>query len=185
MPSRYSSTEAPQTFYFLQIKLIEDTYATGGVCGKCLFWRFASAITWGNFFVHGKSVAHLIESGTWMPVLGANLTDALFPHIVHGFRGISLPIATYHVRKDLSFPPAYPDMSILFFQNPPWQTISLTNSGEKEYGGLIFDVMKYLGRKLNFTFTVLSPTTNRTIKFTRNETAANVVKLHIQSSDFT
>lgn len=31
--------------------------------------------------------------------MGANLTDALFPHVTHGFRGISLPVATYHVRK--------------------------------------------------------------------------------------
>ncbi|XP_077271963.1 LOW QUALITY PROTEIN: ionotropic receptor 93a [Temnothorax americanus] len=134
----------------IKIKLMDDIFATGGVCGKCLFWRFSSAITWGNFFAHGKNVAHLIDSGTWMPVLGANLTDALFPNVAHGFRGISVPVATYH--------------------NPPWQVISLSNSGEKEYGGLVFDVMKYLGRKLNFTFTVLSPASNRTIKSTRNET---------------
>lgn len=72
------------------------------MCGKCLFWRFASAITWGNFFTHGKNVAHLIDSGTWVPAMGANLTDALFPHVAHGFRGISLPVATYHVCEDLS-----------------------------------------------------------------------------------
>ncbi|KYN41871.1 Glutamate receptor delta-2 subunit [Trachymyrmex septentrionalis] len=139
---------------FELIQLIKDTFSTSSVCGKCLFWRFASAITWGNFFAHGKNVAHLIESGTWIPILGANFTDVLFPHVVHGFRGISVPIATYH--------------------NPPWQTVSLTNSGKKEYGGLLFDVVKYLGKKLNFTYNVLSPAINRT-KFTRNATAANVV----------
>ncbi|KYN11033.1 Glutamate receptor delta-2 subunit [Trachymyrmex cornetzi] len=139
---------------FELIQLIEDTFSTSGVCGKCLFWRFASAITWGNFFVHGKNVAHLIESGTWIPILGANFTDVLFPHVVHGFRGINVPIATYH--------------------NPPWQTISLTNSGEKEFGGLLFDVVKYLGKKLNFTYNVLSPAIDQT-KFTRNTTVANVV----------
>ncbi|XP_011865667.1 PREDICTED: glutamate receptor ionotropic, delta-2-like isoform X2 [Vollenhovia emeryi] len=139
----------------INIKLIEDTFATGGVCGKCLVWRFASGITWGNFFSRGKNVAHLIESGTWMPVLGANLTDALFPHVAHGFRGISVPVATYH--------------------NPPWQTIQLSKTGEKEYDGLVFDVVKYLGRKLNFTYTVISPASNRTVKFTRNETIADVV----------
>lgn len=95
-------TEASQTLYFLQIRLIEENFATGGLCGKCLFWRIASAITWGNFFTHGKNIAHLIETGTWMPVLGANLTDAIFPHVTHGFRGISLPVATYHVRKAYS-----------------------------------------------------------------------------------
>ncbi|XP_012536819.1 ionotropic receptor 93a isoform X2 [Monomorium pharaonis] len=139
----------------IRMKLEDETFATGGICGKCLFWRFASAITWGNFFLHDKNAAHLIDSGTWMPGLGLNLTDALFPHVVHGFRGINLPVATYH--------------------NPPWQTISLTKSGEKEYGGLVFDVIKYLGQKLNFTYTVLSPTSNRTIKFTRNDTAVDVV----------
>ncbi|EFN86026.1 Glutamate receptor delta-2 subunit [Harpegnathos saltator] len=138
----------------IQIKLTDDTFASGGGCGKCLFWRFASAITWGNFFLRGKNIAHLIDSGMWIPSLGANLTDVIFPHISHGFRGISLPVATYH--------------------NPPWQSISLTNSGEKEYGGLIFDVIKYLGKKLNFTYTVLSPTSNRTVKFTQNETQADV-----------
>ncbi|XP_039311074.1 ionotropic receptor 93a-like [Solenopsis invicta] len=135
----------------IRIKLIDENFATGGVCGKCLFWRFASAITWGNFFLHSKNVAHLIESGTWIPGLGLNLTDEIFPHVVHGFRGISLPIATYN--------------------NPPWQTISLNNAGEKEYGGLVFDVIKYLGKKLNFTYTVLTPASNRAVKFIRNETA--------------
>ncbi|KAL0103140.1 hypothetical protein PUN28_017458 [Cardiocondyla obscurior] len=139
----------------INVKLIESA-DTGGICGKCLCWRFASAITWGNFFVHGKNVAHLIDSGTWMPFLGANLTDAIFPHVVHGFRGISVPIATYH--------------------NPPWQIISLSSSGVKEYGGLVFDVIKYLARKMNFTYTVLSPANNRTVvKFIRNETATDVV----------
>ncbi|EZA54910.1 ObirIr93a [Ooceraea biroi] len=139
----------------IRIKLIENTLASGGVCGKCLFWQFASAITWGNFFVHGKSTAHLIDSGTWMPTLGANLTDVIFPHVAYGFRGIKLPIATYH--------------------NPPWQTISLSNTGEKEYGGLVFDVVKYLGKKLNFTYSILSPMSNRTVKFTHNETQVDVI----------
>lgn len=182
MPSRVSLTEAPHTLYFLQIKLIDENFATGGVCGKCLFWKIASAITWGNFFIHGKNVAHLIDSGMWMPGLGANLTDAMFPHVAHGFRGISVPVATYHVCKDL-FPLSVIERvvkSVLSFQNPPWQTVSLTNAGEKEYGGLIFDVIKYLGKKLNFTYTVLSPASNRTVKFTRNETTIDVVKLYIR-----
>ncbi|XP_072742853.1 ionotropic receptor 93a isoform X1 [Anoplolepis gracilipes] len=139
----------------IKTKLVQDTYSTGGICGRCLFWRFASAITWGSFFVHGKSSAHLIDSGTWTPTLGMNLTDVIFPHIVHGFRGINLPIATYH--------------------NPPWQIISLTNSGKKEYGGLIFDIVKYLARKLNFTYSVFSPASNRTIMFTQNTTNVNMV----------
>ncbi|XP_020296775.1 ionotropic receptor 93a-like [Pseudomyrmex gracilis] len=138
----------------IRITLVGDTFVGSGVCSRCLFWQFASAITWGNFFVHGKNTAHLIDSGTWIPTLGINLTDVIFPHIAHGFRGISLPIATYH--------------------NPPWQTVTLSVSGEKQYGGLVFDVVKYLARRLNFTYTVLSPASNRTIKYTHNETEADV-----------
>lgn len=89
-----------RNFFFLQTKLAQDIFATGGICGKCLFWRFASAITWGNFFVRGKSTAHLIDSGSWIPTLGMNLTDVIFPHVVQGFRGINLPIATYHVSNE-------------------------------------------------------------------------------------
>lgn len=63
----------------------------------------------------------------------------------------------------------------VLFQNPPWQTISLSNSGEKEYGGLVFDVIKYLGKKMNFTYSVLSPESNRTIKFTQNKTKTDMV----------
>ncbi|XP_050459393.1 ionotropic receptor 93a-like [Cataglyphis hispanica] len=140
---------------YIKTKLVQDTFATGGTCGRCLFWRIASAITWGNFFDRGKNNAHLIDTGSWCPTLGMNLTDVIFPHVAHGFRGINLPIATYH--------------------NPPWQTISLSNSGEKEYGGLIFDVIKYLGKKMNFTYSVLSPESNRTIKFTQNKTKTDMV----------
>jgi len=67
---------------------------------------------------------------------------------------------------------------IVHFQNPPWQTISLSRTGKKEYGGLIFDVVKYLGKKLNFTYNILSPASNRTIKFTQNETEIDVVRLN-------
>jgi len=67
---------------------------------------------------------------------------------------------------------------IVYFQNPPWQIISLSNTGEKEYGGLIFDVVKYLGKKLNFTYNILTLATNRTIKFTQNETEIDVVRLN-------
>lgn len=62
-------------------------------------------------------------------------------------------------------------------QNPPWQTVSLKNNGEKEYGGLIFDVVRYLGKKLNFTYTILNPMSNGTIKSTQNETDVDVVKI--------
>lgn len=34
---------------------------------------------------------------TWEPTNGVLANDSLFPHISHGFRGKTLPIATYHV----------------------------------------------------------------------------------------
>jgi len=72
----------------------------------------------------------------------------------------------------------YNEKLIVYFQNPPWQTVTLSNTGEKEYGGLIFDVVKYLGKKLNFTYNIFSPANNRTIKFTQNETEIDVVRLN-------
>lgn len=52
----------------------------------------------------------------------------------------------------------------------------LSSSGKKEYGGLVFDAINYLARKLNFTYTVLSPASNRTLKFKQNETQDDVVR---------
>lgn len=82
-----------------QMYLSEDAFDSGNECGRCLLWRFSSSITWGNFFAHGKNMAHLLDIGTWTPRFGVNLTDVVFPHIAHGFRGINLPIATYHVGR--------------------------------------------------------------------------------------
>lgn len=55
-----------------------------------------------------------------MPGLGANLTDVLFPHMVYGFRGINVPLATYHVCKDLFFSPCdreRPDVDFLLLES--------------------------------------------------------------------
>lgn len=37
---------------------------------------------------------------TWEATNGILANDSLFPHISHGFRGKTLPIATYHVCRD-------------------------------------------------------------------------------------
>lgn len=39
----------------------------------------------------------LISNGMWRPFEGLTMTDALFPHISHGFRGRTFHIVTYHV----------------------------------------------------------------------------------------
>ncbi|XP_053999997.1 ionotropic receptor 93a [Hylaeus anthracinus] len=113
-------------------------------CRMCLLWRFSSSITWGNFFPREKNIAHLLDVGTWSPKFGVDLTDALFPHIDHGFRGIAIPITTYH--------------------NPPWQIISVSSTGKATYDGLIFDVVNYLSKKLNFTFNVIVPEMDKIAK---------------------
>ncbi|XP_026674967.1 ionotropic receptor 93a [Ceratina calcarata] len=132
----------------VRLFLSQDTSHSKDGCNRCLLWRFTSSITWGNYFSHNKmdELVRLLDIGTWTPGLGINLTDVIFPHIAHGFRGIRLPIATYH--------------------NPPWQIISVSKTGQKSYDGLIFDVLNHLGKKLNFTYTVIAPdvTTSQTSK---------------------
>ncbi|OXU22666.1 hypothetical protein TSAR_016242 [Trichomalopsis sarcophagae] len=95
-------------------------------CGKCVNWRFSSAITWGTSFAsseekqrresaekrrredskrHGEDdqvakslgVGELLDAGTWSPGPGVNMSEPLFPHVKHGFRGRSLPVSTFHV----------------------------------------------------------------------------------------
>ncbi|XP_076242368.1 ionotropic receptor 93a [Calliopsis andreniformis] len=134
----------------IKINLFQNEFAIEAFCRECLLWKFSSSITWGNFFAHHSNVAHLLDIGTWTPGSGINLTDVLFPHIAHGFRGITLPITTYH--------------------NPPWQIISVSKTGVKTYEGLMFDVVKYLGKKLNFTYTVITPEMNKAI------TSANITR---------
>nr|XP_034179469.1 ionotropic receptor 93a-like isoform X2 [Osmia lignaria]XP_034179470.1 ionotropic receptor 93a-like isoform X2 [Osmia lignaria] len=121
----------------VRIHLSQSIFDSEAVCGRCPLWKFASSLTWGNFFSHDKNVAHLLDIGTWTLAFGVNLTDVIFPHVAHGFRGINLPITTYH--------------------NPPWQVISTSESGERSYEGLVFDVINHLSKKLNFTFTVITP----------------------------
>lgn len=43
------------------------------------------------------ALAELIDVGSWRPSDGCTLKDVLFPHVVHGFRGRTLPMISYHV----------------------------------------------------------------------------------------
>ncbi|XP_015173343.1 PREDICTED: uncharacterized protein LOC107064804 [Polistes dominula] len=122
---------------YIDAQFVEKSHESDRKCGNCLVWKISSAITWGTYFVHYRKSAILIESGTWMPRRGVNLSDVIFPHIEHGFRGISLPIVTFH--------------------NPPWQVVNAVKTDEMIYGGLVFDVLQYLSKKLNFTYTVTVP----------------------------
>nr|QHN69192.1 ionotropic receptor 11 [Sirex nitobei] len=115
-------------------ELAIERSAFGGSCDQCLSWRMTSALTWGSSFSTNDET-RLIDSGSWTPGPGPNLTDVIFPHIEHGFRGKTLPLATYH--------------------NPPWQILTVTKTGHMKYDGLIFDIIKQLGEKLNFTYTFM------------------------------
>ncbi|XP_011501036.1 PREDICTED: glutamate receptor ionotropic, delta-1, partial [Ceratosolen solmsi marchali] len=122
-------------------------------CSECVNWRMSSAITWGASFA--TSAYHqlqrpssdlgprnagyqLIDVGTWIPGLGVNMTEPLFAHVSHGFRGICLPVSSFH--------------------NPPWQILKYSKTGLREFTGLTFDILNHLSVKLNFTYKVLLPT---------------------------
>lgn len=45
----------------------------------------------------------MVSAGFWRPFEGLIMTDVLFPHISHGFRGRTFHIITYHVRKSLIY----------------------------------------------------------------------------------
>nr|ARN17849.1 ionotropic receptor 3 [Cephus cinctus] len=117
----------------------------GGSCGQCLSWKITATVTWGTSFIsENETIGQLIDSGFWSPGIGLNMNDVIFPHVQHGFRGKKLPMVSYH--------------------NPPWQIVSHTESGEVQYTGLIFNIIKHLSVKLNFTYTVVTTTNARDTK---------------------
>lgn len=58
-----------------------------------------SAITWGTSFdfKSNESLGDIVQSGIWSPGPGPEMSEPLFPHVTHGFRGINIPIVSYHV----------------------------------------------------------------------------------------
>ncbi|KAF7278271.1 hypothetical protein GWI33_008627 [Rhynchophorus ferrugineus] len=110
-----------------------------GVCDNCTKWKFETGETWGREYLENNradnSIAEILSVGTWRPSDGPTMTDELFPHVSHGFRGKTLPVVSFH--------------------NPPWQILRLNDTGDVvEYSGIIFDIMKELSKNLNFTFNV-------------------------------
>lgn len=84
-------------------------------CSNCTTWNLNTAEIWGNRYdaatfadenaqqVTGRdggkvTLFKLIDAGVWKPFDGLKMTDVLFPHISHGFRGKSFHVITYHVR---------------------------------------------------------------------------------------
>ncbi|XP_066259282.1 ionotropic receptor 93a-like [Euwallacea similis] len=108
-----------------------------GKCDNCTQWKLEAGETWGKEYLNREELSgvDLISVGTWRPSDGPRMTDALFPHIAHGFRRSKLPLVSFH--------------------NPPWQILITNASGDVvEFKGVVFDVIKELSRNLNFTYNV-------------------------------
>ncbi|KAJ8957248.1 hypothetical protein NQ318_007812 [Aromia moschata] len=113
--------------------------------------------TWGKEYQFASSSQNtsvsssveIIPVGSWRPSDGPSMSDELFLHISHGFRGMNLPLVSFH--------------------NPPWQILKINESGSvTEYTGLVFDIIKELSNSLNFTFTI--EIINKTTFSTSNST---------------
>ncbi|CAG9864021.1 unnamed protein product [Phyllotreta striolata] len=133
-----------------------------GACDNCTNWAMKTGETWGVEYDTSDQRAEpkVVPVGSWRPGDGPVMTDELFLHTAHGFRGKLLPMITFH--------------------NPPWQILKFNSSGEViESSGLILDIVKELSRNLNFTFRL--ETLNKTSfnSGTSNSTSFDV------DSDFT
>ncbi|XP_050438335.1 ionotropic receptor 93a isoform X2 [Adelges cooleyi] len=135
---------------FIKFRLNES-----GVCETCPAWQIDSGVTWGQEHFGHNEGCHVLPVGHWNAKTGLKLNEPLFLHMVNGFRGMTLPIATFHF--------------------PPWQIINYNSTGHLVgYSGLVFDVMNQLANTLNFTYNVIIVPNNqansnhtRTV-FTRN-----------------
>lgn len=84
-------------------------------CSNCTTWNLNTAEIWGNRYDAAtfvdesaklvvdrdgrkRKIFKLIDAGTWKPFDGLKMTDVLFPHISHGFRGKAFHVITYHVK---------------------------------------------------------------------------------------
>uniref|UniRef100_A0A182FK55 Ionotropic glutamate receptor C-terminal domain-containing protein n=1 Tax=Anopheles albimanus TaxID=7167 RepID=A0A182FK55_ANOAL len=134
------------------LQMIQSAIKGHDVCNKCSKWKVESAETWGYIYrtdsatgdrsstyaLEGKASKKytLLDIGYWSPQDGFVLKDALFPHTRYGFRGSQLMFYSYH--------------------NPPWQIVSYNESGSPVIrGGVVYDVLTELSRKLNFTYTLV------------------------------
>lgn len=86
-------------------------------CDNCSTWSIESGEIWGNHYPETTSfsddsvalttskkiekdfgkIKKLLLVGYWKQNYGLHLSDALFPHISHGFRGKNFHIISYHV----------------------------------------------------------------------------------------
>uniref|UniRef100_A0A182QEU3 Ionotropic glutamate receptor C-terminal domain-containing protein n=1 Tax=Anopheles farauti TaxID=69004 RepID=A0A182QEU3_9DIPT len=128
------------------LQMIRTAITAKDECNKCSQWKIQSAETWGyvyrtdlmadgNEMIERKKYT-MLDIGYWSPQDGFMLTDALFPHAKFGFRGVQLVFYSYH--------------------NPPWQFVTYNESGSPVISsGVVYDILKELSRKLNFTYTMV------------------------------
>ncbi|KAG4075738.1 hypothetical protein HA402_003564 [Bradysia odoriphaga] len=144
------------------LEIIMDHFSHKQVCSSCCKWDFLATETWGTgyadaglvfqwtvilnsrtknqtFVTSGKNrTLQINRAATWEATNGVLANDSLFPHITYGFRGKTLPIATYH--------------------NPPWQIIQYGDNGEViSTKGVVMQILNELAEKLNFTSNLVPP----------------------------
>ncbi|CRL07373.1 CLUMA_CG020350, isoform A [Clunio marinus] len=124
-------------------------------CAACTTWNVKSSEIWGNQYKYSafsdgflKQVSSdgrdsketsnglkMIDAGFWKPFDGLKMTDALFPHVSHGFRNKQFKVITYH--------------------NPPWQYVINNESGIVGMpSGVVFDILNEVSKKLNFSYVI-------------------------------
>ncbi|XP_057661062.1 ionotropic receptor 93a [Diorhabda carinulata] len=131
------------------LKNMKIHLSKNGVCDNCTYWKISTGETWGVEYqaVGEKSTPKLHPVGVWRPSDGIEMTDVLFLHVSHGFRGKALPMVTFH--------------------NPPWQILTFNETGDiTEYKGLILDIITELSKNLNFTFRLTAVDKSNTINST-------------------
>lgn len=92
------------------LKFMEENLYKTSICSNCTTWRVESGEMWGDNYNEismtddtvvtkkiEKDFRKLTQVGFWKPMSGMQMSDMLFPHISHGFRGINFHIITYHV----------------------------------------------------------------------------------------
>ncbi|XP_022920713.2 ionotropic receptor 93a isoform X1 [Onthophagus taurus] len=118
------------------LKSMKSYLSQNGECDNCTIWQMKAGDTWGREFLRNSSVlsVELLQVGYWKPREGPLMTDVLFPHVTHGFRGRRLSLAVVH--------------------NPPWQVIEVNNSSVT-FRGMVADIVNELSKNLNFSYAVI------------------------------
>ncbi|KAL0269534.1 UNVERIFIED_CONTAM: hypothetical protein PYX00_007235 [Menopon gallinae] len=128
------------------LSTIKTDLSENGRCDQCIAWEMKAGETWGKEY-QGRSkrdnaLDDFLDVGVWHPREGPIMRDILFPHVVHGFRGRTLPLVSFNF--------------------PPWQIIKYNESGHvTAFKGLVFEIIDELANSLNFSYSVIYPTSER------------------------